>query len=211
KTTSAASKKLKAGAAAQPEKKFVSRKLTPAERAAKIAQKKAIRAVVREKPAKAERKPRSEKNIRAVTVKETQLNAIEPAKKKTASGLDTFQRAAVAARLADDRKAVDILLLDVRGLCNFADIFVICSATNRVQLNAIAENISMGLKKMGEKTPLQDGHRNANWSVLDFGDVVIHVMSADARAFYRLEKLWGDAKELDWDEILSKMPKAVAN
>ncbi|HMX63771.1 MAG TPA: ribosome silencing factor, partial [Candidatus Sumerlaeota bacterium] len=81
--------------------------------------------------------------------------------------------------------------------------------TNRIQLNAIAENVAMGLKKAGEKTPLQDGHRNANWSVLDFGDVIVHVMSSEARTFYRLEKLWGDAKELNWQEILMTMPKAA--
>ncbi len=200
---------VKKSATAKPEKKkYTKRPLTAAEKAAKLADRKAVRALLREKPEKVE-KPRKEKKVRAVTVKESPIEVVEPARRKSASGLNTFQRAATAARLADDRKAVDILLLDVRGLCNFADVFVICTATNRIQLNAIAENVAMGLKKAGEKTPLQDGHRNANWSVLDFGDVIVHVMSSEARTFYRLEKLWGDAKELNWQEILMTMPKAA--
>jgi ribosome-associated protein len=128
---------------------------------------------------------------------------------KVAPTLDTFHRAALAAQYADERKALDITLLDVRGLCNFTDVFIVCTGNNRVQLNAISESVATGMKKLGAHTPLTDGHRNGNWAVLDYGDFVVHVMSAEARAFYRLEKLWGDAKEINWPEVLSTAPVAV--
>lgn len=123
--------------------------------------------------------------------------------------LDTFQRAALAAQFADEKKAVDIDLLDVRGLCNFTDAFLICTGNNRVQLNAIGEAISIGFKKLGYKSPIEDGHRNGSWVVLDYGDIVIHIMSAEARAFYRLEKLWGDAATIDWPTLLAETPEVV--
>lgn len=113
--------------------------------------------------------------------------------------MDTYQKAALAARLADEKKAEDIVVLDVTGLCNFADVFLICTGNNRIQLQAISDGISTGLKADGCKPAKADGERGANWLVLDFGDVVVHMMSPDARAFYRLEKLWGDAPILDWE------------
>lgn len=124
--------------------------------------------------------------------------------------LDTFQKAALAARFADEKKAEEIKILDVRGLCNFADAFVICSGSNRIQLHAICDGIAQGFKKLGLKSPREEGERNANWIVLDYGDVVIHVMSSDARAFYRLERLWGDADELDSEEAIAGIEELAA-
>ena len=114
--------------------------------------------------------------------------------------IDTLQKAALTAQFADEKKAYDIDILDVRGLCNFTDAFVICTGNNRIQLNAIGDNIAERFKKLGYKNPLEDGHRQGNWVVLDYGDVVVHIMSAEARSFYRLEKLWGDAKMIDLRE-----------
>lgn len=115
--------------------------------------------------------------------------------------LDTLQKAAAAAHFADEVKAEDIALLDVTGLCTFTDSFVICTANNRVQVNAICDRISQGFKKIGFKGPKEDGGPTSNWIVLDFGDVVIHVMNSEARSFYRLEALWGDAPHKDWQEL----------
>lgn len=108
--------------------------------------------------------------------------------------MDLHKKAALAAQFADEKKAENIDILDVRGLCNFTDFFMICTGNNRVQLNAIGDNISTQFKKLGITNTAADGHRGGNWVVLDYGDIVIHVMSAEARAFYRLEKLWGDAQ-----------------
>lgn len=112
--------------------------------------------------------------------------------------IDTLDKAALAAHLADERKAQDILVMDLRGVCNFTDAFVVCTAANRVQLNAIADGISETFKKAGMRAPREETMRESTWLVLDYGDVVVHVMSQEARTFYRLEKLWGDSKEIAW-------------
>lgn len=105
----------------------------------------------------------------------------------------------LAARAADEKKAENIKVLDLKGLCNFTDTFVICSANNRVQLNAISDGILENFRKNGIKGIAEDGVPGANWLVLDAGDVVIHVMSQEARSFYRLENLWGDAAEIEFE------------
>lgn len=118
--------------------------------------------------------------------------------------IDTYRKAALAAYFADEKKAEDIDLLDVRGLCNFTDLFLICTGNSRVQLNAIGENVAARFKKLGFKNPNEDGHRGGNWVVLDYGDVIVHIMSHEARSFYRLEKLWGDAKPVAWSEHIDE-------
>lgn len=110
------------------------------------------------------------------------------------------ERARRAARLADEKKAEDIVVLDVTGVCTFCDAFVVATGTTGLQLRAIADSIVMGLKADDGFKPAIDGERNQNWVVLDYGDVVVHVMSADARSFYRLEDLWGDGRAVDWQE-----------
>ena len=124
--------------------------------------------------------------------------------------LDTLEKATLIAHLADEKKAEDICILDVRGLCNFTDAFVLCTGNNRIQLNAISDGITSGLRRQGLKSPKEEGERGANWLVLDCADVVVHIMSPEARSFYRLEKLWGDAAEVDWQKILTESPKVAA-
>ena len=124
--------------------------------------------------------------------------------------LDSLEKATLAAHLADEKKAEDIRILDVRGLCNFADAFVLCTGNNRIQLQAISGGVADGLRKQGFRYPKEDGERGANWLVLDCGDVVVHIMSPEARSFYRLEKLWGDAAEVDWEKLLEQSPELAA-
>lgn len=113
--------------------------------------------------------------------------------------LNTREKAIRAAQLADDKKAEHILVLDVTRVCSFTDAFVICTANSSMQLRAIASSIEDGLKKQGTKSPLSDGLESPNWVVLDYGDVVVHIMSSDARGFYNLEGIWGDAARMDWE------------
>lgn len=124
--------------------------------------------------------------------------------------LDTSQKAALAAHFADERKAEDITLLDLTGLCNFTDAFLICSGNNRIQLHAIRDGIIQGLKSAGFKAPRDDAERDAKWIVLDYSDFVVHIMSNEARGFYRLESLWGDAQPLDWQRILEDSPEVLS-
>jgi ribosome-associated protein len=95
--------------------------------------------------------------------------------------------------LASDKKASDIVLLDVRAQTPMADYFVICTGASDRQLGAIADGIVEGAKAAGV-TPLgREGDAGSRWLLIDFGSVIVHVMSAPERAYYQLEKLWSDA------------------
>ena len=95
--------------------------------------------------------------------------------------------------LASDKKASDIVLLDIHGLTTVADYFVICSGQSERQLGAIADGIVEGLRESGVRPIGREGSANAHWLLLDFGSVVVHVMAPPERDFYQLERLWADA------------------
>lgn len=98
---------------------------------------------------------------------------------------------------AEDKKANDVLTLDISELSTIADYFVICSAANPIQAKAIADNIE---EKMAEETSMElrhkEGYNNANWILLDYGDIVVHIFQEDDRRFYNIEQLWADAPVL---------------
>ena len=98
--------------------------------------------------------------------------------------------------LASDKKASDIVLLDVRGQTTMTDYFVICSGASDRQLNAIAGGIVDGLKEDGDPPLSREGDASSHWLLVDFGGVIVHVMSKPEREFYQLEKLWADASLL---------------
>jgi ribosome-associated protein len=95
--------------------------------------------------------------------------------------------------LASDKKASDIVLLDVRGQTTMTDYFVICSGASDRQLNAIADGIVEGLKEEGELPFSREGEASSHWLLVDFGGVIVHVMSRPEREFYQLERLWSEA------------------
>jgi ribosome-associated protein len=95
--------------------------------------------------------------------------------------------------LASDKKASDIVLLDVRGQTTMTDYFVICSGASERQLAAIAEAITSGVKEQGSLPLGREGQAGSHWLLLDLGSVIVHVMSAPEREYYQLEKLWADA------------------
>jgi len=98
--------------------------------------------------------------------------------------------------LASDKKASDIVLLDVRGQTTMTDYFVICSGASDRQLNAIADGIVEGLKEDGDVPLSREGDAASHWLLVDFGGVIVHVMSKPEREFYQLEKLWSEASLL---------------
>jgi ribosome-associated protein len=102
------------------------------------------------------------------------------------------------ARIAEDNRAKDILLLDVRNVTPLVDYFVLASAGSRRQANAIAGEIDTALKRLGERKLGIEGTEEGRWILVDYGDFVVHVFSEDARAYYALEDIWGDAPQLDW-------------
>ena len=93
-----------------------------------------------------------------------------------------------------NKKAYDVLLIDLRKLAAFADFFVICSADSDIQVKAIADELDRSLRDEGVKCWHKEGYQALNWVLLDYVDVVVHVFKKDAREFYNLEKLWGDAR-----------------
>lgn len=110
--------------------------------------------------------------------------------------MESEEKALQAARLADGRKAEDIRLLDVHSVCNYTDYFLICTGRSRLQLQAIAEAVEEGLKAEGSPALAVDGRGLSSWIALDFGDLIVHILSEEARRFYALENLWGDAREV---------------
>jgi len=98
--------------------------------------------------------------------------------------------------LASDKKASDIVLLDVRGQTTMTDYFVICSGASDRQLDAIADGIIGGLKDDEVEALSREGDASSHWLLVDFGGVIVHVMSKPEREFYQLEKLWEDAQLL---------------
>ncbi|HYT29047.1 MAG TPA: ribosome silencing factor [Ktedonobacteraceae bacterium] len=108
--------------------------------------------------------------------------------------LDPGQLARAAADIAYDKKASDILLLDIREITTIADYFVICSGNNTRQIQAIADAIDEELGKQGARVLHREGVAESGWLLLDFGDVIIHIFGPKEREYYRLERLWSEAK-----------------
>jgi len=108
--------------------------------------------------------------------------------------LDPAQLAKTAVDAASDKKASDIMLLDIRDVTAFADYFVICSGNNPRQIQAIADTIDEELGKQGARLFHREGVAETGWVLLDFGDVIVHIFGAKEREYYRLERLWSEAK-----------------
>ena len=101
-----------------------------------------------------------------------------------------------ATELAADRKAADMLVMDLRGISNATDYFLLASGTSDMHVRAIAEHIIEELKKEGVRPSHVEGLRTGRWVLIDYIDFVIHVFHPAARDFYQLERLWGDAPTL---------------
>jgi ribosome-associated protein len=108
--------------------------------------------------------------------------------------LDIDELAKTAVSVASDKKASDVLLLDIRDVSVIADYFVICSGNNSRQLQAIADAIDEELGKQGAILLHREGSADTGWVLLDFADIIVHIFGPQEREYYRLERLWSDAK-----------------
>ncbi len=95
---------------------------------------------------------------------------------------------------ASDKQAADIVLLDSRGICSFADYFVMCSGESSRQINAIYEEVVHSLKKEGVLPHHRDGTVDSGWLLLDYGDVVVNIFAPAERDYYQLDQLWSQAE-----------------
>ena len=112
--------------------------------------------------------------------------------------LDSKEIAILCARIADAKKAEDILIFDVRKLTSITDFFVICNGFNERQLQSIASEIESQLHSHGIHGVGIEGYTNGRWILMDYGGVVLHLFDREMRHFYDLELLWGDAPKLLW-------------
>ena len=102
-----------------------------------------------------------------------------------------------AVRAAQSKKAEDIRVLDLTGVTSFTDYFVICTGSNPKQVQAIADEVALELKGIGERPVSSEGYSTAEWILLDYADYIVHVFSPKAREFYDLERLWRAAKTVE--------------
>ncbi len=111
--------------------------------------------------------------------------------------VDSTQLAQLAAWSADDKKGKDVKILDIRSLTTVTDHFVVCSGTNVTHVRAIADYVEEQVSSHGLPLHHSEGYPNGRWILLDFVDIVVHVMHEEEREFYNLERLWGDAQEVE--------------
>lgn len=111
--------------------------------------------------------------------------------------METLEIARLCAQYAADKKAADLVLLDLRGISPVTDFFVICTATSNPQLRAVRDEIVERLRDDHGLKPLGgDGNYESQWLIVNYPNVLVHVLSPEKREFYRLEELWGDAPRL---------------
>lgn len=108
--------------------------------------------------------------------------------------MDTMELAKKICKAADNKKAGNIIIMDMRGLMFSTDYFVICGAPTATQVRAISDNIEEELDKEQIHFSHKEGYHEGEWILLDYGDVVAHIFKNENREYYALEKLWGDAK-----------------
>lgn len=98
--------------------------------------------------------------------------------------------------IASEKQASDIVLLDIREICSFADYFVVCSAETERQIKAVCEDIDKGIQDNGGTLLHQEGTPDSGWVILDFGDMIVHIFAPRERNYYQLEKVWEKATTL---------------
>jgi ribosome-associated protein len=112
---------------------------------------------------------------------------------------DAKERALLCARIAEDNKARDIRVLDLRGITPLYDYFVIATGVGRRQIHAIVEEVDAAMRAEGDIRLHIEGYESGKWIVQDYGDVVVHVFDSASREYYGLDDLWADAPRLDWE------------
>jgi ribosome-associated protein len=113
--------------------------------------------------------------------------------------LDIERLVRLAARTASDKKATDLVLLDLRSVASFTEYFLICSGTSSRQVQAISDAIEDELRKNGKRPLHIEGRSSGEWVLLDYGDFIVHVFTGASRKFYDLERLWRDAGRVSLD------------
>lgn len=115
--------------------------------------------------------------------------------------LPALERAVLSARVGDDNKAKDIVVLDMRNITPLFDYFVLMTGASRRQIHTLADEIDGALRAVGDQRLAIQGFQSSRWIAQDYGDVVVHVFDAESRSTYALEDLWADAPRVDWQRM----------
>ena len=102
----------------------------------------------------------------------------------------------------DEKKGIDIKLLKIDKVSSLADYFLICTGTSNTHVRTLCDYAEYTLEQLGEPMRGREGHRGNSWELLDFGSIVVHVFTEEAREFYALERLWADAEEINISDIV---------
>lgn len=121
-----------------------------------------------------------------------------------------FEMAALAANLAESKKAVNTMVLDTEKVSHMADYFVICSGESSTQIRTIADEIEKQFKNRGQLPLGKEKDASYRWCLLDYGDIVVHVMNPEEREFYQLEKFWSHAVPVNKEKWLYKDQKLAS-
>lgn len=120
------------------------------------------------------------------------------------SGLTQQQIIETAVKALDSKRAEDICVIKISDLTVIADYFVIANGTSSTQTKALADEVEYRLKELGRQPDRTEGYQGANWIILDYGDIVVHVFYKETRNFYNLERLWSDGKKVDISHLLKR-------
>lgn len=112
--------------------------------------------------------------------------------------------AAIAAKALDSKKGIDLRLIEISNISTLADYFLICTASSNTHVRTLCDAVEEAMDEAGEPMVGREGHRGGTWVVLDFGCVVVHVFTEETRAFYDLERLWQDGKQVSMISLLNE-------
>ena len=118
--------------------------------------------------------------------------------------LSAKEVACQVAKALDDKKGLDIKLLKIDEVSSLADYFIICTGTSNTHVKTLCDYAEFTLEQLGEPMLGREGHRGNTWELLDYGSVVVHVFTEEAREFYSLERLWADAEQVDIRDIVKE-------
>ena len=107
----------------------------------------------------------------------------------------------IACKALDDKKAKDIKILDISGVSVLADYFIIASGSNRNQVQAMADEAQEKLYKAGYEAKQVEGYQTANWILMDYQDIIVHIFDEENRLFYDLERIWRDGKQITKEDL----------
>lgn len=115
--------------------------------------------------------------------------------------MEAKEMAKLAIQALEDKKAEDVKVIDISDISTIADYFIIASGKNRNQIQTLCDNVEETLGRVGVTMKQTEGYKSANWILMDYGDIIVHIFDTENRLFYDLERIWRDGKEIGTEEL----------